>query len=167
MVWLDTQSPLHQNRPKPWGNSQGQSVGKVQSGKVCIDHQWILSIVEMYEFDTEIMIALLLGNWNKHSQLSVSLGNLSLGDILSISPASISSEISFGLLPSTWQPTEKAVPKILTLSAYHEPTFAVILAYLLDSSLQVLCHRLCALLAAVIGINGSRIYWSALSWQSQ
>jgi hypothetical protein len=34
------------------------------------------------------------------------------GILLSISPLSISSLISFGLLPSTWQPTLKAVPRI-------------------------------------------------------
>jgi hypothetical protein len=33
-------------------------------------------------------------------------------NLLSISPASICSWITFGLLPSTWQPTEKAVPRI-------------------------------------------------------
>lgn len=31
--------------------------------------------------------------------------------LLSISPASIASLIALGLLPSTWQPTEKAVPR--------------------------------------------------------
>jgi hypothetical protein len=46
-------------------------------------------------------------------QLSANaLKNLTKWDLLSMSPLSISSLISFGLLPSTWQPTLKAVPKI-------------------------------------------------------
>lgn len=35
-----------------------------------------------------------------------------MGNVLSISPSSIASLIAFGLLPSTWQPTLKAVPRI-------------------------------------------------------
>jgi len=34
------------------------------------------------------------------------------GNVLSISPSSIASLMAFGLLPSTWQPTLKAVPRI-------------------------------------------------------
>lgn len=35
----------------------------------------------------------------------------SMRDLLSISPASIASLITLGLLPSTWHPVENAVPK--------------------------------------------------------
>lgn len=51
---------------------------------------------------------LLVGNWREISRSYVCREE----NILSISPLSISSLTSFGLLPSTWQPTLNAVPRI-------------------------------------------------------
>ncbi len=64
--------------------------------------------------------------------------------LLSISPLSISSLTSFGLLPSTWQPTLKAVPRIsLTppLSSFESDLNRMVRAISMTSSkvIDLLC----------------------------
>lgn len=60
---------------------------------------------------------LFIGSLFRRDYLVVSIATLLyqshiVGNSLSISPDAMSSEISLGDLPSTWHPTEKAVPRI-------------------------------------------------------
>ena len=84
---------------------------------------------------------LFIRNWIQVSEGSTQRGNKCL---LSISPLSISSLTSFGLLPSTWQPTLKAVPRIsLTppLSSFERDLNLRVLAISITSSnvIDLLC----------------------------